>query len=157
MIKYAVDKHVVCQIGNLIAQNYGEHMVSLAITSDTDNGTIVKVGKMKSLDLYEVEAATSINAYVMDKGSNGLWLVVVDSVADDKTALVYNKPLISEESPRSLTSLANYYNDPADGAVRGYILHSLDRFWLSDDGFDGTPTKGASITAISNGKLKIGE
>lgn len=153
--KFTRDKHTVCEIGNLIAQNYGEHMVSLNITADTDNGRIVKVGKMKSLDLYDVENATTINAYIYDKASNGLWLVVVDSVEDDKTALIYNKPLITYESPRELTLAENYYNDPADGAVRGYILHALDRFWLSTDGFEGTPTKGASITSITNGKLTI--
>ena len=39
-IKFAVDKHTVCHPGNLLASNYGEHMVSLDITQDTDNGRI---------------------------------------------------------------------------------------------------------------------
>ena len=75
-INYTVDKHTVCEIGNLIAQNYGEHMVSLNITDPTDNGRIVKVGKMTSLDLYEVEEATAIDAYIAMKNANGTWLVV---------------------------------------------------------------------------------
>ena len=66
-INYVVDKHVVCEIGNLIAQNYGEHMVSFKIEEPTDNGKIVKVGKMVSLDLYEMEEATEIDAYVFGK------------------------------------------------------------------------------------------
>ena len=36
-IKFAVDKHTVCNPGNLLASKYGEHMVSLNITQDTDN------------------------------------------------------------------------------------------------------------------------
>lgn len=154
-INYTVDKHTVCEIGNLIAQNYGEHMVSLNITDPTDNGRIVKVGKMISLDLYEVEEATAIDAYIAMKNANGTWLVVVNGVEDDLTALVYQKPLINEESPRKLTSVSNFYNDPEDGAVRGYILHALDRFSLSDDGFEGTPVVGATIASIANGKLVI--
>ena len=155
-INYVVDKHTVCEIGNVISQNYGEHMVSLKIEEPTDNGRIVKVGKMVSLDLYEIEEATAIDAYVFGKNPNGTWLVVVNGVEDDLTALIYQKPLINEESPRALTSFANFYNDPEDGAVRGYILHTLDRFSLSEDGFEGTPVEGATITSISNGKLVIG-
>ena len=154
-IKYSVDKHTVCKLGGLLAQKYGEYNVSLKITDDTDNGRIVKVGKMDSLDLYATEAATTIGAYIFDQAADGTWLVVVTSVPDDLTALIYQKPLINEESPRKLTSIANFYNDPEDGAVRGYILHALDRFYLSDDGFSGTPKKGATIEAIENGKLKI--
>ena len=154
-IKYSVDKHTVCKLGGLLAQKYGEYNVSLKITEDTDNGRIVKVGKMDSLDLYTTEAATTIGAYIFDQAADGTWLVVVTSVPDDLTALIYQKPLINEESPRKLTSIANFYNDSEDGAVSGYILHALDRFYLSDDGFSGTPKKGATIEAIENGKLKI--
>ena len=154
-ISYTVEKHTVCEIGNLIAQNYGEHMVSLDITDPTDNGRIVKVGEMKSLDLYEVEEAPTIDAYIAMQNANGTWLVVVNGVSDDLTALIYQKPLINEESPRKLTSFANFYNDPEDGAVRGYILHALDRFSLSNEGFVGVPKKGAKITSISDGKLVI--
>ena len=63
-ISYTVEKHTVCNPGSLIASNYGRHMASLNITDPTDNGRIVKVGEMKSLDLFEVEEATEIDAYV---------------------------------------------------------------------------------------------
>lgn len=154
-VKFKTEKHTVCNLGNLIAQNYGEHMVSLNITEDTDNGRIVKVGNMSSLDQYEVEAATKIDAYIVDKNPDGTWLVVVKGVEDDLTALIYQKPLIKYESPRELTQFSNFYNDPADGPVRGYILHALDRFSLSAEGFEGTPKKGATITSIQDGKLVI--
>lgn len=154
-IKYAVDKHVVCNPGNLIAGNYGRHIANINITEPTDNGYICKVGDMEGLDNYKMEAVTAIDAYVAMQGSDGLWLVVVNEVKDARTALIYEEPLIAEESPRRLTSLSNFYNDPADGPVRGYLLDSLDRFWLSDDGFEGTPAKGAKITKIQNGKPVI--
>ena len=154
-IKMTVAKHTVAEPSGILARDYGAHMVSLNIKEDTDNGRIVKVGKMSSLDLYEVEEATEINAYIAMKNPNGTWLVVVDDVADGKTAFIYQKPLIAHESPRALTAISNFYNDPADGAVRGYILQPLDRFSLSNEGFVGTPKEGATITSISDGKLVI--
>ena len=154
-IKYAVDKHVVCKPGNLISQNYGRHIASVNITAPTDNGYICKVGDMEGLDNYKMEAATAIDAYVAMRGADGLWLVVVNEVKDPRTALIYQEPLIAEESPRRLTSESNFFNDPEDGPVRAYLLDSLDRFWLSDEGFDGTPAKGAKITTIKDGKPVI--
>ena len=77
--------------------------------------------------------------------------------AEERTALIYQKPLIDYESPRALTQISNFYNDPKDGPVRGYVLHSLDRFSLSDEGFSGTPKKGGKITTITDGKLVVTE
>ena len=145
-IKFAVDKHTVCNPGNLLASKYGEHMVSLNITQDTDNGRIVKVGEMETLDAYKVEEASTIDAYIFDKNADGTWLVVVNK-AEERTALIYQKPLIDYESPRALTQISNFYN----------VLHSLDRFSLSDEGFSGTPKKGGKITTITDGKLVVAE
>ena len=154
-IKYTVEKHTVCNPGSLIASDYGRHIASVAIEEAIDNGRIIKVGKMTSLDQYEMEDATQIDAYIALKGADGLWLVVVNDPKDTRNALVYQKPLIDEESPRSLTQMQAFYNDPADGPVRAYLLDALDRFWLSDDGFSGTPAVGATITTITDGKLVI--
>lgn len=153
MIKYAVEEHVLCNLGNLVAQEYGEHIVSLKIEQDTDNGTICKVGDWLSLDQYSMAEATEIDAEIVQKMADGTYMVLVRDPKD--AVLIYQKPLIDEESPRKLTMLRNFYNDPADGPVRGYVLHKLDRFALSANGFEGTPTVGAKITAITNGKLTI--
>ncbi len=159
-IDYSVVKHTRCEIGNIIGQDYGEHICSLDISDETngiDNGRIVHVTGMKALDLFEYEAASNqvTGTVLLQSPTSGLWLVVVDSVADDKTALIYQKPLIAEEFNRGFQDEANFYNDPEDGPVRGYILHTFDRFWLSEDGFSGTPTAGATFTTISNGKISL--
>lgn len=153
-IKYEVSSFPVAKQGNLLATKYGEHMVSLAINEDTPNGYICKIGKMKSLDLFEVEAAGTFKGYIALKGADGMYLVVVEET-DPLNAIIINKPLINEESPRRLTLEKNYYNDPEDGAVRGYQLHPVDRFWLSADGFQGVAAVGATITGITNGKPTI--
>ncbi len=160
-VDYSVTKHTHVEIGNSIAEDYGEHMVSLDISGETggiDNGRFVSVDKMKALDLwsYNDVADNTVSAYVvMQHPVSKLWLVVIDSVKDDKTAFIYQKPLINEESPRALTLEENFYNDPADGPVRGYIVHALDRFWISDNGFDGTPAVNATITKFVDGKPHI--
>jgi len=160
-VDYSVTKHTHVEIGNSIAEDYGEHMVSLDISGETggiDNGRFVSVDKMTALDLwsYNDVADNTVSAYVvMQHPISKLWLVVIDSVKDDKTAFIYQKPLINEESPRALTLEENFYNDPADGPVRGYIVHALDRFWISDNGFDGTPAVNATITKFVDGKPHI--
>ena len=151
-IQYATEKHTRVELGNLIAQDYGRHIASVNITADTDNGRIIKVGEMEGLDNYKMEEVTEIDAYIAQKGANGLYLVVINEVKDARTALIYQKPLINVENPRALTLESNFYNDPADGPVRAYLLDSLDRFWLSEEGFEGTPKVGSKITTITNGK-----
>ena len=160
-VDYSVTKHTLVEIGNSIAEDYGEHMVSLDISNETngiDNGRFVSVDKMTALDLwgYNAVADNTVSAYiVMQHPVSKLWLMVIDSVKDDKTAIIYQKPLIAEESPRQITNEENFYNIPEDGPVRGYIIHALDRFWISDNGFDGTPAANAKITKFVNGKPHI--
>ncbi len=160
MISYSVVPHTRAEIGNSIAEDYGEHMVSLDISGETDgidNGRFVLVDKMIDLDLWSyTDASDEVTGYVvMQHPISKLWLVVIDSVANDKVAFIYQKPLIAEESPRILTKEENFYNAPEDGPVRGYIVHALDRFWLSEDGFEGTPAAEATFSSISGGKPVI--
>lgn len=152
-IKYEVTKFPQMEIGYLLAQDYGEHILSVEITEDTANGYIFKPGKMKSLDLWTMEEATEIDAYIATKDASGRFLVVVNDPKD--CAVIYQKPLNNYESPRTLAQGSNFYNDPADGAVRGYVLHKYDRFWFTPDAFDGEAAVDATITTVSNGKLVI--
>lgn len=162
-ISWNVTKHARAELGNLIAEDYGEHIVSLDIDEATDNGLFAEVKKMKSLDLWDYDLANTgsgndakkFSAYIVDKSkTSGLWLVVIDDVSEwnDHLAFIYQKPLIAEESPREFTDEQLFFNDPKDGAVRAHIVHALDRVWLSDNAFSGTPAKGATISSIVNGK-----
>ena len=152
-IKYDVTKFPQMEIGYLLAQDYGEHILSVNITEDTHNGYLFKPGKMTSLDLWDMEEATEIDAYIAMKDASGRFLVVVNDPKD--CAVIYQKPLNNYESPRTLAQASNFYNDPADGAVRGYVLHKYDRFWLTADAVSGTAEVGKDITTITDGKLVI--
>lgn len=154
-IKYVTSKFQTAAQGNLLASDYGEHMVSLKIDEDTPNGYICKIGKMVSLDQFEIEEAGDFKGYIALKGVDGRFLVVVEET-DPLNAIIIEKPLIAAESPRDLTLEENFYNDPADGPVRGYQLHPVDRFWLSANGFSGTPVVGKVITGITSGKPVVG-
>lgn len=152
-IKYEVTKYPQMEIGYLLAQDYGEHILSMKITEEIPNGYIFKPGKMTSLDLWEMDEAKEIDAYIATKDASGRFLVVVN---DPKgCGVIYQKPLNNVESPRKLAQGSNFYNDPADGAVRGYILHAYDRFWVTADAFDGTAEVGKDITTVTDGKLVI--
>ena len=152
-IKYEVTKFQQMEIGYLLAQDYGEHILSIKITENTPNGYFFKPGKMTSLDLWEMGEATEIDAYVAMKDASGRYLVVIN---DPKgCGVIYQKPLNNVESPKRLAQQSNFYNDPDDGPVRGYILHTYDRFWLTEDAFEGTVEVGKDITTITNGKLVI--
>lgn len=157
MINYTVDKHTVMEVGAMTAQHYGKHIASVNITEDTDNGTFIKVGDMEGLDNYKKDEVTTIDATVVMKGANGLWLVLINEVKEPRTAVIYQEPIVDIESPRKLASISNFYNDPDDGPVRAYLLDELDRIWLSDEGFSGIPDKGKKITTIEDGKLKIAD
>lgn len=154
-IKFNVEKFPVAKQGSLLGSFGGEHMVSLNITEDTPNGYICKIGKMSALDLFDVEEAGTLTGYIAMRGADGTYLFVVETT-DPLNAVVISEPLIDYESPRSLTLESNFYNDPADGPARGYQLHPVDRWWVSEDGFNGTPTVGATITGVTDGKLTIG-
>lgn len=152
-IKFETTKFPQMEIGNLLAQNYGEHILSVEIEEDTPNGYICKLGKMKKLDLWTKEEATAINAYIALKDAAGRFLVVINDPKD--CAVIYTKPLNPYENPKALAN-ANFYNDPADGPVRAYELHKHDRFWLTADAFDGEePEVGKDITTVTNGKLVV--
>lgn len=150
-IKYSATKFPQMEVGYLIASDGGEPILNMTIKEDTPNGYHFKAGKMTALDTWEMEDATEIDAYIALKDGSGRFLVVINDPKD--VGVVYQKPLINVESPKELALLSNFYNDPEDGAVRGYMLHKQDRYWLTEDNFSGIPTVGATITTITDGKL----
>lgn len=52
MIKYSIEKHAVAFPSKLVAQNGGEHIYNITLTSDTDNGNLVARGDFEDLDRY---------------------------------------------------------------------------------------------------------
>lgn len=153
-VSYTIAKHGVCFPTKVLSGNCG-HVLNITLTSDTDNGNFVKIGNWQELDRYAEGAATALSAVVRGKSARGNWYVEVTADSAD-TLLVYQDPIVAEANwGKRWVSEDNFYNKAGD-TVRAYTLHKYDIIELSDACFDGTPTDGTTISAISNKKLKIG-
>ncbi len=153
-IQYEIKKHATCLPSNVLAQDYGAHIFNVKLTSDTDNGNLVKIGDWESLDVFKEDTATEFTGKVVQKMTNGNWLVLVTNPGD--AALVYNVPIAPEDWTHNWTKESNMYN-PTGTIARVYELRKWDRFELSEEGFSATPEAGKEITGVADKKLTVGE
>ena len=144
-IKFTIDKHAYCFPTKVLAGNGGEHILNIELTSDADNGSIVSAGEYKSFDNYvEAEAPTTYAAKIVDTAADGNFYVQVVEPADAILVCeVINNPYTNYDS--RFKSDKNFYNAAGD-VVRGYVLHKYDIYELSEEGFDGTPEVGKTVT-----------
>lgn len=150
-ISYSIAKHAVAFPSKLVAQNGGEHIYNIELTSATDNGNIVAKGNFIDLDLYKEAAATGFAGVIQKQAANGNWYVEVTTPGT--ALLVYMQPFISEDWTNAWKKESNFYNETGD-VVRGYALHVGDVFEVSAEGFDGTPEAGKTVS-VANKKLKV--
>ena len=94
-IKYEIAKHATANPSNVLAANYGEHMFSVELTTDTDNGNLIAIGDWKSLDLYKEAAVTTFTGKIVQQMGNGNYLVLVTDPGD--AVLVYSVPVGAED------------------------------------------------------------
>lgn len=153
-VDFTVGGHAVGYPNNVLAQRQGEHVYSVELTTDADNGNLVAIGDWERMDVFAEAAVTTFTGKIVEKMVDGNWLVLVTNPGD--ACLVYQKPLTPYEAPASLRAESAMYNKAGD-VVRCYGLHKHDRFEVSDAGFDGTPEVGATISTVANKKLKIAE
>lgn len=151
-INMSVGQHATALPSNVLAQEYGAHILNIKLGSDTDNGSLVKAGDWLELDVFEEEAASEFEGRIVQKMPNGNWLVLVDDPKD--CFLVYQKPLTPHESPRDLTKESAMYN-LKDDIVRCYELRKWDRFEVSEKAFNGTPEVGATVSGVSEKKMTV--
>lgn len=148
-----VGTHGMAYPNNVLAQHYGEHMFSLEIDSDVDNGWLVSVGDYVDLNTYKaVLTDVTFTGKIVAQMTDGNYLVVVDDPGN--AVLVYNKPLTPYDSPAALKDEKSMYNKAGD-RVRAYGLHKFDKFEESVENFSGTPAVGKKITGVTNGKLVV--
>lgn len=144
-IRFEIEKHAYCFPTKVLAGNGGEHILNIELTNDADNGSIVSVGDYVSFDNYmEAEAPAAYEGKIIDVAADGNFYVEVVEPAD--AVLVYEVPVIAEQNYDSrFKAIKNFYNVKGD-VVRGYVLHKHDIYELSEEGFDGTPEVGKSVT-----------
>lgn len=152
-IFYEIAKHATALPSNVLAGEYGAHMFSVLLDSDTDNGNLVAIGDWLSLDLFAEAAVTSFKGKIVEQMGNGNYLVLVEDPGD--ATLVYQVPVAAEEWTNTFKKESNMYNKAGD-VVRTYELKKWDRFEVSKEAFEGEPEVGAAIASVSNKKMVIG-
>jgi len=144
-IKFEIEKHAYCFPTKVLAGNGGEHILNIELTADAPNGSIVAVGDYKSFDNYvEATAPADYEAKIVDKAADGNFYVEVVEPAD--AVLICEVPVMTMGNYDSrFKDVKNFYNASGD-VVRGYVLHKHDIYELSEEGFDGTPEVGKTVT-----------
>lgn len=152
-IKYTIANHAVCFPSKLVAQNGGEHIYNIQLTSDADNGNLIAKGDFVELDHYKEGAVTTFEGIVLGQAANGHYYVEVTDPGD--ALLVYQQPFIAEEWTNTFKKESNFYNVTGD-VVRAYALHKGDVFEVSVEAFDKKPEAKKTLTC-ENKKLKVGD
>ena len=150
-IQYTFTSHCVAFPSKLVAQEGGEHIYNIELTSNTDNGNLVAKGDFIDLDLYKEAAVTTFAGKIQKQAANGNWYVEVVTPGD--ALFVYMQAFIAEDWTNTFKKESNFYNAKGD-TVRGYALHVGDVFEVSELGFTGTPVAGATVSC-ENKKLKV--
>lgn len=151
-IKLDIKKWQTCYPSKLLAQNGGQHIVSIKVSSDTPNGVIVGKGDFIDLDSYEETTPTKFKGVVLKESPAGRWYVEVTEA--ENAYLIYQKPLIAEEYNNQFKDERNFYT-PQNGYARAYCLAVGDVFELSTDGFNGTPKAKEKIDSVETRQPKI--
>lgn len=144
--------HAVAWPSKLLAQNGGKHIVNVELSANCDNGNFVGLGEFIDLDLYAEAEATTFSGKIQRQAANGNWYVEVVDPGD--AYFVYMQPFIPEDYTNSFKNEKRWFNAAGD-VVRAYQLAELDVFELSEEGFEGTPVAGATVT-VANKKLVVG-
>lgn len=144
-------KHAVAGSSKLKATTAG-HIYNIQIEEDLDNGSIVAKGDYVSPEVYKAKDSTGFAGVILDKAANGNWYVEVTEPGD--ALLLLQVPMIYEEYTTAMQHESNFYNENGD-VVRAYELYVGDIFELSAEGFDGEPSKGATVS-VDNKTVKVG-
>ena len=148
--KLTMGEFPVAGVSKLLATNYGAHIFNVTLSTDAWNGALIKKSDaMLSFDNYSEEDATEIKARVAWQAANGNWYVEV--MEDTDTLLVYNVPIIEADYTKDMASEKHFYL-AAGEVARAHQLKKGDIFELSEDGFEGTPSVGATISSVSGKK-----
>jgi hypothetical protein len=150
---FTIGSHAIGYPANVASQRYGNHMPSVKLSTDTDNGNLIAVGAWKAWDYFEEAAVTTFTGKIIAQNPDGTFLVLVTDPGD--AVFVYTKPLTPYESPAALKQEKAFFNKAGDIA-RTYVLTKFDRIAISAEGFDGTPVVGKNITGVSAKKLTVG-
>jgi hypothetical protein len=123
-------KHCVAESTALGATTWAEHIFSVEVQEDCDNGVLCTRGDYIKDEVY----------------------VAADYEAGKPAMLILNPPLLPFDNLKSYAQETSYYNGKGEH-VRAYVLKVGDRYTLSDVIFDGTPEPGKYVTFDASTKM----
>lgn len=157
-IRYSIEKHAVAAPAKLLATNGGAHIYNVTLSTDADNGAIIKRGAWNSFDNYKEAKATTFDGVVREKAANGNWYVEVLSNQGLDALFVHNVPINAETYNNEFKKESNFFNE-AGSVVRAHELCAGDIIEVSAENFSETgeePYVGGTITSIADKKLVVG-
>lgn len=116
-------KHIVAESTALGATYYANHIFSVKMAEDTDNGVICSRGNYVGDEYYEF----------------------ADYAAGKEPMLVLAPPIMPFDGLKMYQYEERFYN-AKDAVVRCYVLGVGDRFSLSEVAFDTAPAEGQYVT-----------
>jgi hypothetical protein len=125
-------KHIVAESTALGATYYANHIFSVKMAEDTDNGVICSRGNYVGDEYYEF----------------------ADYAAGKEPMLVLAPPVMPFDGLKIYTSEERFYN-AKDAVARCYVLGVGDRFSLSEVAFDTVPSEGQYVTFDAASKTYI--
>lgn len=117
------NKHCVAESTALGATNWAEHIFSVEMQENADNGVLRVRGDYIKDEVYKAESYE----------------------AGKPAMLILNPPLLQFNNLQSYAQETSYYNGKGEH-VRAYVLKVGDRYTLSDVIFEGTPEAGKYVT-----------
>lgn len=117
------NKHIVAESTALGATYYANHIFSVKMAKNHDNGIIVSRGDYVADEYYD-EA---------------------DYAAGKEPMLVLAPPIMAFDGIKAYQYEERFYN-AKDAVVRCYVLGVGDRYSLSEEAFDTAPTEGQYVT-----------
>lgn len=124
-------QHITCWSSSLNATHFGNHIYSIEITEDMDNGLLV------SRDTYVGDQVWKMKKYA----------------AGQEPLLLLNPPVVPFTAVSGYATEDKFYNAKGEGAVRAYTLDMGDRYALTVNAFDKEPTVGKFVTFDATDKL----
>ena len=147
MIKFNLDNTNAYCFPTKIASGQSGHVLNIVLTAEADNGSIVTTSadSYVSFDQYTEEAAPAgYEAKIVDVAADGNFYVQVVEPADAILICeVVDNPYTNYDSRFKDSKL---FTNAAGSVVRGYCLSKFDIYELSEEGFDGTPEVGKTVT-----------
>lgn len=116
-------KHIVAESTALGATNYANHIFSVKMKEDTDNGVIIARGDYVGDEYYEA----------------------ADYAAGKEPMLVLAPPVMAFDGIKAYQYEERFFN-AKNAVTRCYVLGVGDRYSLSEDAFDTAPTAGQYVT-----------